>query len=120
MTFDEYVAGLSPEYRAEFERIRAIVHEMVPDADETISYGIPTWKHRGKYVLYFSAHRNHMSVHPAFAELIDSVRDQLGDFVLTKGTLSSRGTVQFTPDNPVPAAIIRAIITSRLQAIEQP
>ena len=119
MTFDEYVEQLPPEYRAEFDRIRGIVLSIVPDAEETISYGIPTWKHRGKWILYFSAHRDHMSVHAAGAELIDSVRDQLGEFVLTKGTLKSRGTVQFTPDNPVPEAIVRAIVTSRLEAIEQ-
>ena len=61
---DGYLAALTPAQRAQFERIRRIVRSIVPDAEETISYRIPTFKHRGKYLIYFAAFKDHMSVYP--------------------------------------------------------
>jgi uncharacterized protein YdhG (YjbR/CyaY superfamily) len=111
---NEYLNNITPSQRKEYERIRAIVKKMVPDAEETISYGIPTFKHNGKYVIYFAAYKSHMSVHPGFKDIIDSVKDKLGDFVITKETRDSRGTVQFTEDNPIPEVLVRAIIQRAL------
>ena len=85
-TVDEYVRALTPGQREQFERIRGIVKRLVPDAEETISYRIPTFKHRGKYLIYFAAFKNHMSVYPT-----------VGAVEATKGT---KGTYQFTEDDP--------------------
>ena len=101
---DEYVSALTPPQREQFERVRRIVRSIVPDAEETISYGIPTFKHRGHYLIYFAAFRNHMSVYPT-----------VGVVEATKGT---RGTFRFSEDDPVPEEVVRAIVTYRLQLIE--
>jgi uncharacterized protein YdhG (YjbR/CyaY superfamily) len=101
---DEYVSALRPGQREQFERVRRIVRSIVPDAEETISYGVPTFKHRGKYLIYFAAFKSHMSVYPT-----------LGAVEATKGT---KGTFRFSEDDPVPEAVVTAIVAHRLQTIE--
>ena len=103
-TVEEYVGALPPAQREQFERIRRIVRGVIPDAEETISYGIPTFKHRGKYLIYFAAFKDHMSVYPT-----------MGAVAATKGT---RGTFRLTEDDPVPEDVVRAIVSRRLEVIE--
>ena len=101
---DDYVAALTPGQREQFERIRRIVRSIVPDAEGTISYQIPTFKHRGKYLIYFAAFKDHMSVYPT-----------VGAVEATEGT---KGTFRFTEDEPVPEEVVRAIVARRLELIE--
>jgi len=101
---DDYLAALTPAQHEQFERVRRIVRSMVPDAEESISYGIPAFKHRGKMVIYFAAFKNHMSVYPT-----------VGAVEATEGT---KGTFRFTEDDPVPEEVVRAIVAHRLEAID--
>ena len=103
-TVQDYAAALPPGQRAQFERVRRIVRSIVPDAEETISYRIPTFKHRGKYLIYFAAFKNHMSVYPTVGA--------------TKATEGTKGTFRFTEDDPVPEDVVRAIVSHRLEVIE--
>jgi len=103
-TVDEYVAALTPGQREQFERVRRIVRGLVPDAEETISYRIPTFKHRGKYLIYFAAFKDHMSVYPT-----------VGAVEAAQGT---KGTFRFTEDDPVPQDVVEAIVKHRLEVIE--
>jgi uncharacterized protein YdhG (YjbR/CyaY superfamily) len=102
---DGYLAALTPAQRAQFERIRRIVRSIVPDAEETISYRIPTFKHRGKYLIYFATFKDHMSVYPT-----------VGAVEATKGT---KGTFRFSDDDPVPEEVVRGIVAHRLEVIER-
>ena len=102
-TVEEYIGALDPEQREQFERVRSIVRELVPDVEETISYGIPTFKHRGKYVLYFAALKHHLSVYPT-----------VGAVEATGGT---KGTFRFTAADPVPEEVVTAIVEHRLRTI---
>jgi uncharacterized protein YdhG (YjbR/CyaY superfamily) len=86
-TVADYLASVTPGQRAEYERIRAIVRELVPDADETISYGLPTFTYRGKYLLYWGAFKNHMTLFP--------------------------GTVKFTEAAPISPDAVRAMVLKR-------
>ena len=104
-TVDEYVRALTPGQREQFERIRRIVKRLVPDAEETISYRIPTFKHRGKYLIYFAAFKNHMSVYPT-----------VGAVAPTKGR---KGTFRFTEGDPVPEDVVVKIVSHRLGQIER-
>ena len=79
------------------------MRRLVPDAEETISYGVPTFKHRGKYVLYFAAYERHMSVYPT-----------VGVVEATHG----KGTYRFTEDDPVPEEVVEAIVRARMATIE--
>ncbi len=89
--------ALTPGQRRQFERVRGIVRRLAPDAEETISYGIPTFKYRGKYLIYFAAFKNHMSVYPT-----------VGAVDATEGT---KGTFRFTEEEPVPEDVVAAIVS---------
>ena len=102
-TVEEYVGALTPGQREQFERVRRIVRSMVPDTGEKLSYGVPTFTHRDRYVIYFAAFKNHMSVYPT-----------VGAVEATKGT---KGTFRFTEDEPVPEDVVRAIVSHRLDVI---
>lgn len=107
-TLADYLARLTPTEKKHYERIRRIVHELIPDTEEVISYGIPTFKYRGKYVIYFGAFKDHMSLYPI---PLESLREKLKDFKLRKGT------IQFSDDKPVPEDIIKEMIEARLAQI---
>ena len=117
MTVEDYLQGIKPSQRTEYERINKIVRSIAPDAEDVMSYGVLTWKYKGKYLLYFGAYETHMSVYPISHEMIESVKNELGDFVLTKATLKSKGTVQFSEDNPIPEVLVRLVIEVRRHII---
>lgn len=85
--------------------LRKIIRDEVPEADECISYGIPTYKLHGM-IASFAAFKNHCSFFPG--QTLDEFREQLGEHK------TSRGTVQFTPEKPIPEALIRAMLRSRV------
>lgn len=114
-TIEDYLKNLTPSQHAEYERIRSIVKEMVPDVEEVLSYGIPTFKREGKYLIYFAAYPTHMSVYPVMKETLVELEGRLGDFKLTKETLKSKGTVQFSEDNPVPESLVKEIVKRSLK-----
>ena len=62
---DEYIERFPTAVQAVLRRIREVVHEMVPDSVETISYGMPAFELGGKRLLYFAAHRKHLGIYPA-------------------------------------------------------
>jgi len=85
---DEYI-GLRPE--------------AVPDAEETISYLIPTYKLRGSPVLYFAGWKKHYSLYPASGGLVAAFQDELAPYQV------SRGTIRFALSGPVPVKLIERI-----------
>lgn len=109
---DDYLAGLTEPERAALERVRAIAMTEAPEATDTIGYGMPVLKHRGKYLLGFRAFRQHLSIFPG-AGAIEAVKAELGDYV------QSKGTIQFTLDKPLPEAIIRQVVAWRRDDIDK-
>ncbi len=83
---------------------------LVPEPELTISYGMPTVKYKKKYVIYFGAFKNHMSVFPG-AAMTQTLTNKLDGYTLGKGT------IQFTEAKPVPDAIIKEIVEARLRQI---
>jgi uncharacterized protein YdhG (YjbR/CyaY superfamily) len=108
---DTYLATLPESQRLELEKIRLIVKRMVPDAEELISYKMPTFKYKGRPLLHIAAFTNHMSLFPASGRITEKLSDKLTDFKTSKGTL------QFTVDKPIPESLIKEIITLRIQEI---
>jgi uncharacterized protein YdhG (YjbR/CyaY superfamily) len=106
---DAYLQDIEPPKRAELERIRRLVKKLVPKAEEVISYGIPTFKYKGTYLIYFASFTNHMSVFPG-APL--DLKEKLEGYTLGKGT------IQFTAEKPLPDAIITELVMRRLDNIE--
>lgn len=108
---DTYLQDIPSAQRAALERIRVIVKQMVPDAEEVISYGMPTFKHNGKPLLHIAAFKDHMSIFPTGDPMVDTIGDELKKFRTSKGTL------QFTEDAPIPETVIKQIIAVRLSSI---
>ena len=109
-TFNELLASLPDPERAALERIRVIVHDVVPEAEEVVSYGMPAFKYQGKYLVGFWAFKKHLSLFPA-AAAVDALKGKLTDYKL------SPGTIQFTLDHPIPEAIIREMLAIRVASI---
>ena len=110
-TIDEYLAAITLDQVREYERIRQIVHKLVPDTTETMAYGVPTFTYKGKNLLHFGAFKNHMSIFPG-PHAIEELQEELGDYKI------SRGTIQFTDDKLMPEALIVKLLTIGLADID--
>lgn len=106
---DEYLEKLGDDERNELLRIRRLVKQIVPEAEEAISYSMPAFKFKGKYLIAYAAFKDHLSLFPTPGP-IEELKDKLGNFKLAKGT------IQFTPSSPIPEALIREILSSRLKS----
>jgi uncharacterized protein YdhG (YjbR/CyaY superfamily) len=108
-TVDAYLASIAPDQRRALKQVRAQIKAQAPQAIETISYGIPTYKVDGRPLTYFAAYKRHLSL---FAlpteELPESARDHI----------AARGTIRFTPERPLPAPTLRKLLRARLAAIK--
>ena len=110
---DDYLKKIEPTKRKQLERIREIAKQVVPDAKEVISYGMPTLQYKGKSFLGFNAHANHIGVYPFGAEEIEVFRDKLSEY---KYGLSS-GAIRVPYDKPFPENLLKEIIKHRIKRI---
>ncbi len=108
---DEYLAGVPQPARSTLNKIRVAIRSAVPsEATETISYGIPAFKHKGVLV-WFAAFSNHCSFFPT-ASVIEAFQNEL------KGFSTSKGTIHFPTDKPLPAALVKKMVKLRVAQIE--
>jgi uncharacterized protein YdhG (YjbR/CyaY superfamily) len=108
---DDYLKKIEPSKRSALKRIRALAKQAVPDAEEAISYGMPTLKYLGKPFLGFDAHANHIGIYPFSGHVIPALKSQLG------GIKSSNGALRVPLDEPISDALLKKIIDRRLKAI---
>ena len=108
---DDYLDGLPPAQKGALERVRAVVADLVPDAEEGTSYGMPAFIYAGRPLLGFRAATKHLSIFPFSPAAIDAVRDRLDGFDLAKGT------IRFSADQPVPADVLADLVRARKQEI---
>jgi uncharacterized protein YdhG (YjbR/CyaY superfamily) len=105
---DEYFAGFPKDVQEKLERIRKTIKKAAPNAEETISYKMPTFNLNGKYLVYFAAYKKHIALYPApignpeFEEEIAAYE-------------SGKGTLQFPLDKPIPFNLIRKIVKYRVR-----
>ncbi|RQO73942.1 hypothetical protein DBR43_00605 [Pedobacter sp. KBW06] len=104
----EYIAGFPAEVQVLLEQIRETIKEVVPDAEETISYAIPAFRINKKNLVYFAAFKKHIGLYPAPTTL----EEFKVDFEPYK---TSKGTVQFPLNQPVPLDLIRKIVRHLLK-----
>ncbi len=107
----DYLNRASSAQRVELEKIRQAVKRLVPDAEEVISYGIPTFKHNKRALIYYAAYKDHMSIHPASDKMIKVVGKELAGFRTGKGTL------RFTENASIPEQLLKEIVLFRLAEI---
>jgi len=104
---DEYLAGVPEPARGTLNKIRAAIRSAVPpEATEAISYGIPTFKYKGPLV-WFAAFSNHCSLFPT-ASVIEAFKNEL------KGFSTSKGTIHFPTDKPLPTALVKKLVRARV------
>lgn len=108
---EEYLTALDPAYRAELERIRALVTRLVPDSEETMSYGMPTLKYRDRALVYFTASKRHMSFYPS-SWAIEELRDRLQDYKTTEHA------IQFTLDRTLPSRLVEDLVRVHVREID--
>ncbi|MDD1700907.1 MAG: DUF1801 domain-containing protein [Methanoregula sp.] len=104
---DEYIAEFPKNVRDVLEELRGVIRESAPQAEEAISYGIPTFKLNGNLV-HFAAFKNHIGFYPT-PSAIDAFNKELSPYKQAKGT------VQFPIDNPIPFDLVRKIVRYRVK-----
>ena len=107
MTVDDYIVAQPETVRPLLESVRATIRKALPDADESISYQMPTYKIRGAPVIYFAAWKKHYSIYPATAKIIAALKDELAPYEVEKGT------IRFPLSEPVPVRLIARIAKLR-------
>ncbi len=112
-TVDDYLADLPDDQRRALTRVRAQIKAAAPDATELISYGLPTYRLDGRPVIYFGAATAHLSLYAV------GTTDARGKALteLKKYDTSGKGTVRFTPDKPLPAALVTRIVKANVTRI---
>jgi uncharacterized protein YdhG (YjbR/CyaY superfamily) len=108
---DRYLAQLDEPKRSTLEQVRRTILDLVPDAEQGLSYGMPAFKVRGKVVAGFAAFTHHLSYLPHSGSVIDRLGDDLSDYEFTKGSL------HFPVDQPLAAHVVRKLIDLRLQQL---
>ncbi len=105
-TVDEYLAAVPTEARATLEKLRKTIKAAAPKASEVISYQIPMYKQHGMLV-GFAAFKDHCSFFPG-AKPIESHKDVL------KAYKTSKGTIRFPSDQPLPVALVKRLVKTRI------
>ena len=103
---DEYIAGFPNDVQEILETIRITIRKAAPDAEETISYQIPTFTLKGRYLVYFAAYKKHIGLYPAPLGNAE-FKEQLSVYG------AGKGTAKFPLDKPIPFGLIRKIVKFR-------
>jgi uncharacterized protein YdhG (YjbR/CyaY superfamily) len=109
---DEYLDGVDEPERAALQHLCRLIRDVVPDADEGTSYGMPAFKYKTKPLVGFIAAKHHLSLFPFSPRVIDAVRDRLTGFTLSKGT------IRFSAAAPLPDDVVRDVVRARRAEID--
>ena len=107
-TIDEYIAGFPKDVQEILEKIRVTIRKAAPDAEETISYLIPTFTLKGKYLIYFAAYKKHIGIYPVPTGDA-KFNEELSTYQAGKGTL------RFPLDKPIPYDLISKIVKVKVK-----
>ena len=107
LTIDDYLATVKPDQRAALQSLRQMIRAAAPDAEECISYGMPAFRQNGMLVGFAAAAR-HCALYAWNGSTVEAFADQLKDYDLSKGT------IRFTPDNPLPEALVRHLVREKI------
>ena len=108
---DEYIATFPPDTQRVLEQIRTTIRKAAPAAEETISYGMPTFTLNGRYLVYFAAHKNHIGFYPV------PTGNEEFDKDFSSYKISGKGTIQFPLSKPMPLDLITKIVKYRIKEV---
>lgn len=109
---DEYLAGVPEPARSTLQKVREAIRTAAPEATETISYGMPTFKYK-RPLMAFAAFSNHCSLFPMSGAVIATFRNELKAFYTSKGTL------RFPMDKPLSSALVKKLVKARVAEIDR-
>src|SRR5512146_3073875 len=108
-TIDEYLSRLTDDKRAALEKLRRNIKAAAPKAEECISYQMPAFRLDGRMLVWFGATANHCSFFPG--AIVQQFEHELRNYH------TSKGTIRFQPDAPLPAALVRKIVKACIERI---
>ena len=106
---DAYLAAINADKRAALAKLRKTIKAAVPTAEECISYQVPAFRLNGKFLVAYGVGANHCAFYPG--SVIESLKDEL------KGYDTSKGTIRFPADKPLPSALVRKLMKLRVAKI---
>ena len=106
---DQYLDALEEPKRTTLARLRQTILDVLPEAEQGISYGLPAFKIRGKTIAGFAAFKNHLSYLPHSGSVFPQLKDEL------EGYSTSSGALRFEIDRPLPVQLVEKLIAVRLQ-----
>jgi uncharacterized protein YdhG (YjbR/CyaY superfamily) len=104
---DAYLAGLDEPKRSTLQELRRTILEVIPDAEEGISYQMPAYRLEGKVVAGFAAFKNHLSYLPHSGSVFPQLKEELTHY------RTSTGALQFPVDEPLPKSLVEKLIRLR-------
>src|SRR5262245_57435062 len=107
-TIDEYLAALSADKRAALEKLRKAIRAAAPKAEECISYGLAAFRLNGRPLVAFGVTSNHCAFYPMSSSTVEAHKDELKDYD------TSKGTIRFQANKPLPAALVRKLVKARI------
>ena len=111
-TIDEYITKVNSDQRATLEKLRRTILAAAPGAEECISYGIPAFRLNGRSLVFFGAWANHCAFYPGNSVTLKTFRNDLKAFQISKGT------IRFSPEKPLPAALVKKLVKARMVEVK--
>ena len=112
-TLDEYLAGVNANQRAALEKLRQTIRAAAPGAEECISYGLAAFRFEGRALVAFGGWTNHCAFYPMSSVTLKAFQSQLRSFQ------TSKGTIRFSVDKPLPSALVKHLVRARLAELER-
>jgi len=106
---DDYLASLEEPKRSTLSTLRHSILDVIPEAEQCISYGLPAFRMQGKVIAGFGAFKNHLSYLPHSGSVFPELGDELAEFK------TSSGALRFPVDTPLPQALVKKLVTTRLR-----
>jgi uncharacterized protein YdhG (YjbR/CyaY superfamily) len=110
---DEYLRALEEPKRSTLQTLRRTILEIVPEAEQVISYRVPAFRVGGKTIAGFAAFKDHLSYLPFSGSVLGHLGDELEGYEMTKSSL------HFAVDRPLPKALVKKLIQVRLVDAER-
>jgi uncharacterized protein YdhG (YjbR/CyaY superfamily) len=108
---DRYLAGVDEPKRSTLEALRESILEILPEAAQGISYGVPAFKVNGKAVAGFAASKNHLSYMPHSGSVLATLEDDTAPYETSKGSL------KFAVDKPLPKQLVKKLVSARMREL---
>ena len=110
---EEYLAEVPAPARAVLDDLRATIKAAAPGSTEGIAYQMPAFREQGRFLVSFAAFKDHCSLFPASEAVMGELGEELQPY------FNGKGTLRFSPDDPMPATLVRRIVELRLEEVRR-